>query len=153
MSTVLDRVLARLDRSGGPDACWLWVGPTTEGYGRMSIDGQHVYAHRVMWEIANNAAIPEGQQIDHLCCTPRCANPKHLEPVSASTNVRRAKDHVWRRNLAKEFCPANHPYDAENTYLSPSKRNQFGQPTRFCRECHREASRRYRARKKAEAAA
>lgn len=75
------------------DACWLWLGTGTKsGYGQLSVDGQHHYAHRVSYEL-HVGPIPDGLQIDHLCRTRRCVNPRHLEPVTPLVNTRRAMAH------------------------------------------------------------
>lgn len=73
------------DESG----CWLWVGECNDnGYGRFSVKGRKVYAHRSSYEI-HVGPIPEGLHIDHLCRVRNCVNPEHLEPVTRSENVRR----------------------------------------------------------------
>jgi hypothetical protein len=63
-------------------------------------------------------------------------NPAHLEAVEAVENAHRSGHAV------KTHCPAGHPYDEVNTYQRPQGR--------ICRECTREAGRRYKARKRAE---
>ena len=67
--------------------CLLWTGGCSP-YGVLSLDGLYRYAHRVAYEIARGP-IPAGLQIDHLCRTPACVNPDHLEAVTVSENVRR----------------------------------------------------------------
>jgi len=75
------RFWSKVDRSGGPDACWNWQGGTNErGYGRFSIGGVHLYAHRVSWVIANGP-MPDGLDACHDCPdgdNPSCVNPAHL---------------------------------------------------------------------------
>jgi hypothetical protein len=66
------------------DACWLWTGHLHKGYGRF---GQ-VLAHRWAYEHLRGD-IPRGLTIDHLCFTPTCVNPWHLEPVPQTENTRR----------------------------------------------------------------
>src|SRR5689334_7900007 len=44
-----DEFWSRVDRSGGPTACWPWMGPRTkDGYGRF----RGRYAHRIALEAA-----------------------------------------------------------------------------------------------------
>lgn len=75
---------------GGPDDCWLWRGAlNNRGYGRLTRGG-HVYAHRYVYEL-ERGPIPTGMQLDHLCRTPACVNPAHLEPVTGTENVRRGR--------------------------------------------------------------
>lgn len=62
--------------------CWEWTGvlePT--GYGRMSVNGRNVMAHRICYEL-HVGPIPDGLFLDHLCHNRRCVNPEHLEPVT-----------------------------------------------------------------------
>jgi hypothetical protein len=82
-TTPAERFWAKVDRSGGYDACWLWTGDQHEhGYGRMWVpkpDGSRgfVYAHRFSWEAAHGA-VPEGLSVLHRCDNPPCCNPAHL---------------------------------------------------------------------------
>ena len=89
---------ARVDRSGGPDACWPWLDHINEcGYG-MFYGGQR-RAHRIAYQLLVGL-IPPGLELDHTCHTEacpggreclhrRCVNPAHLEPVTKSENARR----------------------------------------------------------------
>jgi len=102
--------------------CWMWRGQTIPlGYGRLSHGGP-LQAHRVAYEILVGP-IPEGLTIDHLCRVPGCVNPAHLEPVTASENLR-------RRHAAVTHCPQGHEYTAENTYQHRG--------SRYCKACTRE---------------
>lgn len=69
--------------------CWLWKGPHTGGYGRVSIDSKVTLAHRFSYEI-HKGPIPDGFQIDHLCRNPSYVRPDHLEAVTRTENIRRA---------------------------------------------------------------
>lgn len=89
---------ARFDRyvaKGGEDECWLWTGALNrQGYGRARIgygvEGTRgIVAHRVAWVLANKRDLSGDLSIDHLCRTPRCVNPRHLEPVTIHENRRR----------------------------------------------------------------
>ena len=84
------RFLFHVDRSY---VCWLWTGCiNSDGYAKFGIggrDGKMVSAHRWAYE-HYVGPIPSGLQIDHLCRVRHCVNPMHLEPVTASENVRRS---------------------------------------------------------------
>jgi hypothetical protein len=74
----------------GPDGCIIWTGavdPT--GYGRFSLAGQMLYAHRVAYQWAHGP-IPQGLDLDHLCRVRACVNPDHLEAVNRRTNLLRS---------------------------------------------------------------
>jgi len=76
------RFWAKIDQSGGPDACWTWIAAKSEfGYGFFTPPGgkPNSLAHRVMWEL-KNGPIPAGLKCLHTCGTGHlgCVNPAHL---------------------------------------------------------------------------
>lgn len=90
-----ERLWEKIDRSGGPDACWPWTASTTHGYGRIMIDRVPELAHRKAYEAAVGP-IPPGKHILHSCearYAPgdfghrRCCNPAHLRPGNDYENA------------------------------------------------------------------
>jgi hypothetical protein len=70
--------------------CWIWSRALDgKGYGAVWRDGRIIGAHRYVYE-ALMRPIPKGLQLDHLCRTPACVNPDHLEPVTQTENIRRS---------------------------------------------------------------
>jgi len=68
-----------IDKSGGPDACWLWKASTdTVGYGSFEWRKKKHKAHRAAWSEAYQREIPPGMVICHKCDVRRCCNPAHL---------------------------------------------------------------------------
>jgi hypothetical protein len=69
------RLWSRVDRSGGPDACWLWQGHVNpqNGYGHAT---SHNTAHRWAWRLTYGD--PGELCVLHRCDVRTCANPKHL---------------------------------------------------------------------------
>lgn len=125
--------------------CWLWVGTIVgKGYGQYwrKNEKRHDYAHRVVWE-SHHGPIKNGLEIDHLCRTPSCVNPSHLEPVTRSVNSRRglspglASKRLIERNKSITHCPKGHEYTVENTYIRWNISGQSGWPSRYCRTCNR----------------
>lgn len=80
-----------------------------------------MYAHRLSYTLAYGS-IPEGLVIDHLCRTPVCVRPDHLEAVTQQENMRRGPG-------AKTHCKRGHEFNEVNTYV----RKDTG--ARFCRPC------------------
>lgn len=120
--------------------CWLWTASVTpKGYGMFSPGPKGPKTQSVhTWTFAyiRGETIPEGLQLDHLCRVRHCANPWHLEPVTAKTNqVRSPFDPA-----ARTHCPQGHPYSVENTYVYPNR------ASRSCRICSRRARSDYEAR-------
>ncbi len=126
---IADRILARSIPEPNT-GCWLW-----EGYGKyglIRVNGKHVLAHRAAYE-AFIGPIPDGMHIDHLCRTPSCVNPAHLEPVTQRENVQRG---TYGRDL-RTHCTRGHELTDENTYIIVSRR---------CVICDRDSQRRHRHR-------
>lgn len=102
---IAEKVFARvtIDQSTG---CWIWTGPDSgkqgrgKGYPRMSLDGQTVAVHIVMWT-NEHGFIPGKKQIDHGCRNRRCVNPEHLEMVTHKENMRR-RDAAQRQPFMAE---------------------------------------------------
>lgn len=98
----------------GPNGCLLWTGSLDRaGYGRVLIDGRYRPAHRVIYELSRGP-IPEGLVLDHLCRTPRCVNPEHLEPVTIAENLKRGRPSQYQLNAMKTHCLRGHPLEGEN---------------------------------------
>lgn len=102
-----------------PDDCWIWTGSTrgVPAYGCIHVGGSHYEsAHR--WSYKHHVGpIPDGLTIDHLCRTPLCVNPAHLEPVTVQENIARS-DSPPARNGRKTHCQNGHEFTPENTYLN-----------------------------------
>ena len=90
MSTFEKRFWSKVDKSGGPDACWIWTGAkSVGGYGHVWQDGHLTNASRVAWTLTNGP-IPEGIDVCHHCDTTSCANPAHLFLGTAKENIQDA---------------------------------------------------------------
>lgn len=143
--SVEKRILSRV--SPEPNSgCWLWVGKVNySGYATDNVpigNGKHKspLIHRVSYEHFAGP-IPHGLVLDHLCRVRCCVNPRHLEPVTQSENLRRGvyTDHKGRqlfiRKAAevgqKTHCVHGHEFTPENIYSPPSRPRE-----RQCKQCH-----------------
>src|SRR3990172_8553940 len=95
----VERFWSKVDKSGGPDACWPWLAYVLpRGYGQYADGRRLVLAHRFSYA-QHIGPIPDGLELNHTChniaralgeCVGgdscmhrRCFNPAHLEPVTA----------------------------------------------------------------------
>lgn len=122
-----DGFWSRVDKSGGPDACWPWLGAKNQkGYGRRNFRGVVTLAHRAAYVISKGE-VPDGFTIDHLCRNRACQNPAHLEAVPHRINLLRGNT-IIARAASATHCPQGHPYDEANTKLARDGH-------RSCRAC------------------
>ena len=138
--TVIERFEAKV-ASDPTTGCWLWTARVNRhGYGVLSIGSKRdaskrmALAHRVAYEL-HVGPIPEGLTIDHLCRTPACVNPDHLEAVTQRENVLRGMS-IPALNHKKTHCKNGHEF-------SPRSNG-----TRRCKVCDLEDCRRRRKRLK-----
>lgn len=140
--TLLERLMALVSMEP-MSGCWLWLGATRGGYGRIKMGGrkgEFVSAHRLSYEL-HVGPIPEGLQLDHLCRNRTCVNPHHLEPVTLQENLRRGEG-LGKHQSRRTHCPLGHPYDATNTVMN---KRAGRTPTRACKICNRLKTQRYRS--------
>ena len=112
--------------------CWLWTGWTEKnGYGRKTINYQHISAHRWSWQL-HNGKIPDGKVILHKCDVKKCVNPAHLEVGSQKDNIQdsiRKGRHSTVNQPLRSICKnGGHQMLGENVYL-------MSDGTRECRAC------------------
>ncbi len=158
--------------------CWLWTGLLDRnGYAnRTSIGTDKDYPHRFAYR-AFVGPIPQGLEIDHLCCVRHCVNPRHLEAVTHPLNMERAQQ-------LRTHCAWGHPLSGDNLSIIGGRRVckacntrrqrglhaqrlaadakppedarcKYGHPYEvdkqgrwFCRECGRKRAREWKARQK-----
>jgi hypothetical protein len=135
---MIEQILSKVVLSH--DGCWLFLGKKQQkAYMTLKFEKKIYQAHRFFYEFFIGP-IPKGLQIDHLCRTPSCCHPKHLEPVTSRENSARGEGFVGQ-NLRKTHCPKGHEFNQDNTYYVLKKSGFF---SRNCRPCRTEQTRNYR---------
>ena len=131
--TVLDRFMAKVEKT---ETCWIWKGARNRhGYGKISVGGQPRLAHRVAYGLLVGP-IADGLELDHLCRTPACVNPDHLEAVAHRTNILRGVS-LNAQRAAQTHCIRGHALEGDN--LDPAALAKRGH--RHCLTCRRERDR------------
>lgn len=137
LSTLATRIQSRTRIM--PSGCVEWFGPRSiGGYGTINLDNSPRYVHRLTYQMWRGM-VPSGMQLDHLCRNRACCNPEHLEPVTASENIRRGllpavMKEVGKRNR-KVCCRRGHVYTEDSVYHLLDGRR--GVRYRQCKECTR----------------
>lgn len=118
---ILDRFWSKVDNyTVSPDICWMWKGTLRCGYGRFSLKGKKVSAHRFSWEI-KFGIIPRGKIIMHMCDKPACVNPYHLKLGTQKQNMQDASVKKRLLNQIKRTCPFGHTYGGDNLIIITTK--------------------------------
>jgi len=98
------RFWSKVDKSGGPDACWMWkAGALSSGYGALRVNCKSDTAHRTSYVLANGW-IPPGMFVCHRCDVPACVNPAHLFLGDVETNNR----DMWGKGRGRVPMGVNH---------------------------------------------
>lgn len=130
----LERFWARVDQTGGADACWPWTrGRFANQYGTFRVDGANKRAHRWLLGALRGAALRSDELACHRCDNPPCCNPSHLFIGSAADNSRDMAAKGRSGGQRKTHCPSGHAYTPDNVYISQGSRN--------CRTCKLERER------------
>ena len=137
-------ILARFDRSGGPDACHPWTGMERSGYGRVRWNGRLSSTH-VLAFLWAGGVVPDGHEVGHVChdadtacqggmtCPHRlCGNTRHLEAQTRAKNTASGRTPSINRARAEALtqCVNGHEYTEDNTLFNPDG-------SRYCRTCKR----------------
>jgi hypothetical protein len=131
---IRQRFLARVRQEAD---CWIWLGPqNSSGYGSFARQMAHRASHELFI-----GPIPEGLVVDHLCSNRMCVNPKHLEAVTHTINLRRSANPLNPSTLPTH-CPLGHEFTPENTKIRDRGK------ARQCRICRRRLWREYKARRR-----
>lgn len=128
------RFWQRVDRSGGPHACWPWIplwGKKTEGYGSFYVNGVSVRATHVALTLEGRPepSDPELRGL-HTCHYPPCTNPLHLYWGTQKENMRDMLEagrgnKAYGERFSKSKLRAEEVYDIRRLY-DETKRMERG---------------------------
>ena len=149
-----ERFWPKVDKDGPvparrPDLgpCWVWANAylNESGYGQFGLTGRKlILAHKWAWEQENDP-VPDGLELDHLCRNRACVRPSHLEAVPHAVNTQRGLNGDLKPETPlREVCANGHPMTPGNRYL---RKDGTGKKI-GCRQCSRDACRRYAERKR-----
>lgn len=106
-----DRIKIMTDERG---LHFIWTGWSNgKGHGKVSINGEAKYVHRVVVERVDNITLATDDIVDHLCRHRGCINRACLEVVTMKENT--------DRGLGKDyqFKPAEEYEDPATRYADP----------------------------------
>lgn len=131
IQSVATSVLARIaERSVRIGDCLVWTGAmTTDGYGRLKVNGRMERTHRAAW-VAHHGPIPsETPLVLHRCDNPPCSEISHLFLGTTQDNVTDKMEKGRHRNglEGQTHCRHGHSYAEVGVYLSKTSRT--------CRAC------------------
>jgi hypothetical protein len=146
MLTEKERFWQKVDRSRGPESCWIWTGGISKyGYGLFKLDnGKLVTAHKWIYE-QEVGSVPSGLQLDHLCRVRHCQNyVEHLEIVTQRTNILRGKGVAAERAKQTHCSTCGLPLSGDNVKIE-------GKRSRRCLNCAKARKREWYERSKGNA--
>jgi hypothetical protein len=117
--------------------CWEWQGTINKEHGRIMIDGEMYYVHRLSAMLFLGYR-PEYTYLQVLhkpeCKVARCWNPDHLYVGTPADNVKDTVNAGTARGRFSDIthCINGHEYTEENTY---HYQQRDGKTIRQCRIC------------------
>ena len=144
VTPIIDRYLAKVDKSGGPDACWPWTGSRDKGYGQIHAGPQPGVArnsrkplktHRFAYEL-EFGPIPDGMSVLHRCDNPPCCNPKHLFIGTQADNMHDMDEKLRRITPDRKGARHGMARLTEDDVRDIRRRYSTGTVTQAALACH-----------------
>jgi len=99
------RILANVRKLNGPDGCWEWTGPISQGYPRIAIKGRNYIVSRLVATRWLGMTLSNGEFVVRKCRNRLCLNPSHFE-IREGGKPPRNKEELKRKileNIDKDF--------------------------------------------------
>jgi hypothetical protein len=78
-SNHLEKFWAKVKKT---DSCWLWTGGLSDnGYGKTQFGTKVRFVHRISYELATKAPVPDGMNVCHSCDTPTCTQLDNMRDM------------------------------------------------------------------------
>lgn len=83
------RFWSKVDKSAGPDGCWIWIGGKfSSGYGQAWIGKNRFRAHRIAFVVSGGIFEDSKELVCHGPCNNQlCCNPSHLGAGDSKSNM------------------------------------------------------------------
>jgi hypothetical protein len=105
---LVEQFWARVDRTGGRDDCWSWLGTThANGYGVVNLGRRQELAHRLALTLSG-IEIPPGFVVMRSCGNRLCCNPAHLQ-VSTPAQLMATRAHQCQTPRSQKDGEARGP--------------------------------------------
>lgn len=83
-----ERWLVRVAEPSDDNSCWLWKGSiSSQGYGKLRVEGKDLLAHQIGWKLAGNDSPPKGSALRNQCGNVLCVNPQHWKILPLHLNL------------------------------------------------------------------
>lgn len=130
MSDILDALNKHTTKDSVTD-CWLFTGSLTNGYGKITLNGQSQWIHRLSAHLYLEYDLTDKVfQVNHRCKNRNCWNPAHLYVGTQQQNV---QETTTGRHAPKTHCIRGHEYTPKNTIITKKGK--------ICKECKRNRER------------
>jgi hypothetical protein len=102
---------SKVDKSGGPDACWPWMCHTFRGYGNWTWTcadrkKRTFQTHRIAY-LLTHGTVSDDKQVCHACDNRPCCNPAHLSEGTRKENMEQM---VARNRAARGLQNGRHTH-------------------------------------------